>query len=345
MTTSKINLASDPADRPKTIPLRPKIYLCYGRDDMNRGDSHGYLGIAKAIARKTNGALHRLDMPLLADLYPDLPYREACAAYVADNGTPDLVLSREWFRLPDCMRLTSIFCVSKINEELSQRYAKGTKLVSHNITRERLRQEGAEFAHLHPGIDHPLIAVMMVHDHGIGSAPQDLVALCDDFERATIYVCSSPRTREDEFYQFQKRILLEMAQKNRSRDIKVRGYFLNGEKAAGNPHNPYVGLLDQADHIVVVGPSQSLVSEALASGKSVHVYNQTENYAHLEDKGLVHDFNRYALNNHFQTAAIEPVNLTDQIADGIIRDYTDHVQNFGPFRKLCRTIVQKAGFC
>lgn len=345
MAAKKISRASAANDNPRTIPDHPKIYLCYALEDMNRGDSHGYLGLAQAIARKTNGELHRLDIPLLADLYPALSYREACDAYVTDHGTPDIVMSREWFRLPDSMRKTSIFSISNVNEELSSRHARETRLVSHNITPERLAQEGAEFIRHHPGIDHPLVAVMMVHDEESSSVARDLVALCDKFNRATFYVCSSPRTRENEFYAFQRRILREMADRDRSCDFKIRGYFLNGEKVDGNPYNPYVGLLDQADHIVVVGPSQSLVSEALASGKSVHIYNQVEKYNALQNKGLVHEFNRNALNHQFQTASVEPLNLTEQIADGIIRDYYDHVLNFGPWRKLCRTIAQKAGFC
>lgn len=93
----------------------------------------------------------------------------------------------------------------------------------------------------------------------------------------------------------------------------------------GSGDNPYLGMLALARHIVVTEDSVSMISEAISTGKPVHIAAMRgggRRLAHfhesLRDKGIVRDFD-----GRLAEWQYEPVNETPRIAAEIRRRMED----------------------
>ncbi|HRE21359.1 MAG TPA: mitochondrial fission ELM1 family protein [Rhabdaerophilum sp.] len=91
----------------------------------------------------------------------------------------------------------------------------------------------------------------------------------------------------------------------------------------GTGDNPYRDLLAHADALVVTAESVNMVGEALATGRSVHLFRPTggsrkidQFLRGLEARGLVHPFSGAVRDDRY-----EPVDDTDVIAQELARRY------------------------
>ena len=95
-------------------------------------------------------------------------------------------------------------------------------------------------------------------------------------------------------------------------------------------YNPYLGLLANADHIVVAGQSFSLVSEALFTGKNIYLYHPDEPYTHLTKEDYVARLETLNPNAPFPTHTMPPIDMTRQVAEAIIEDYKENTGQLEP---------------
>lgn len=113
----------------------------------------------------------------------------------------------------------------------------------------------------------------------------------------------------------------QIKEKGLEERLTVTGYNF---RALVNDHghfNPYVGLLQEADHVIVCGDSRSLISEPLAAGKPVMLYEAGKDHIGMKQKGLALEFNTCAAHRAFETGKIKPVNLTEDIADKMAQEF------------------------
>ncbi len=308
------------------FPAQPIIYVNFPPESAVGGDMHGLVGIADVVAQKLNGIVHHVSVKTLHNAYPaDLP-AGAYQKFVDDHGRPDILFTLGKSNFPKALHDKSIFVISEINEKLTEKYAANSPLVAHHITADLLNAEGLKFREKHPHIQHPILAVMVASDYNINGFTDSLMKICENDNKATIFICTSPRTSHDDFKRMKQAIMAKLYATRRAYDIVVESFHLNRECYFKGYYNPYLGLLREADHIVVCGQSQSMVSEALMTGKSVHVHHQLNDYSDLVNKGLVHEFNRASGKGNLVTQSVTPINLTEQIADGVIEDYRQHLE-------------------
>ncbi len=310
------------AARPPYIPEKPVVLVSTLGDDPMRGDSHGYIGIGKLVAEKLGGEYHYIDDDMLSTLYPGQKNQDlALAAYLGKIGAPDIVFARfskDWQKI--CGQPP--FTIDNINETLIPIHASEKEIVAHHITPELFKSEGHKFAAAYPDIPRPLVAVMMANatSHGLSSL---LIPAIKDFRESSIFVCSGRRTNEYAYGAMISSLSTSIDKAGLNDRVKILEYPYHAR--GKDTYNPYIGLLDQSDHVIVCGDSQSIVSEAIASGKSVHLFGGDDNYKRMEKKGLVKQFKKYA-GNPLESHAITPVNPTEKAAESIVKSYIRHQQ-------------------
>jgi mitochondrial fission protein ELM1 len=137
-----------------------------------------------------------------------------------------------------------------------------TRGALHRITRERLEQGAAKLLPRVAHLPRPYISVLIGGANASYSfGREEMQKLADALIRAaresggSLLITASRRTGEE------NRALLQSALAG------TPSFLWDGEG-----DNPYFGLLGLADHIVVTNDSVSMVSEAVATGKPVHVF-------------------------------------------------------------------------
>lgn len=293
------------------------VYI--GNDDPTRGDSHGFAGIGARMAQKLNGSYSYLEDKHLKALYPKISPHIALRHYFKDHGKPDIMLSRYYIHHGTMTSHVPLLTVSDINEYLSSELLGERSLVSHHLTPELLEEEGKKFRAHYPDIAHPLIAVTMVNIRNIDAFAQKLVSKCAAYDACTVFLCSSRRTEHDNYAQLKSTLEKLAAEKGLTEKINVTGY--NHHVQEPDAFNPYIGLLDTADHVIVAGESLSMQSEPLAAGKPVIVFESCYTHTRLKKEGLMIDFNACANDTRFEERRIAPVNITENIADRLIEKF------------------------
>jgi len=139
----------------------------------------------------------------------------------------------------------------------------------------------------------------------------------------TIFLCASRRTDADTLRELQDYLSYSFKRRMPQKDIDVRGWQFRPGLAGDGTNNPYQGLIGSADHFIVWGESRSLVSEALMSGRSVHVYKADSPYLDLAEKNYVRQFNAAAEAWQFETARQAPLNLTQKLAEALVEDFRE----------------------
>lgn len=308
------------ADTPTTVNDKgPMVMVYIGDDDPSRGDSHGFKGIGMRMAQKLHGEFHYLENKHLVDLYPDISSpRDAFLKYLKDHGNPDIMLSRYGYHGGMMTSIPPLLLVSDINEGLSDELLGESSLVSHHLTPELLAEQGKQFRDNYKEIKTPLLAVMMVNVRDIEPFAQKMISKAAAYEEgATVFICTSRRTHQDNYTKLKNRLEELAAEKGLTGRLNISGYNFH-EHVGKKSFNPYVGLIQEADHVVVAGESMSMVSEPLASGKPVYIYEPGHGYSSLKKKGLAIDFNKTAPDTRFDDHRIKPVNITEDIADRLI---------------------------
>lgn len=186
-----------------------------------------------------------------------------------------------------------------------------TRTALHGVTRERLAEAAQRFNARLSYLPRPLIAVLVGGSNKHQNcSPETMHQMADQLIAAArecgggLAVTTSRRTEEEN-----ERVLRE-----RLRAVPL--FFWDGVQ-----ENPYLGLLALADAIVVTSDSVSMVSEACATGKPVHVFNMGGGHRKLRQfhKTLMDDGVTRPFAARIEQWSYDPPNETEQIAT-IVRD-------------------------
>ncbi|MFN7113334.1 MAG: ELM1/GtrOC1 family putative glycosyltransferase [Alphaproteobacteria bacterium] len=308
----------------------PMVMVYIGDDDPTRGDSHGFKGIGQRLAQKLHGKFHYIEDKHLAQMYPGTPHPiDGMKLYLRDHGKPDILLSRVAHHSWMMTSITPLMMVHEINESLSANLLGDDSLVSHHLTPEIFDEHGKKFREHYKDIKSPIVAVMLVNIHEIENFAQKMISKCAAHDEMTVFICSSRRTGPDNYDKLKKR-LEELAQeKGISERLKIDGYNFHEHVHNENAFNPYIGLIKEAEHIVVAGESLSMVSEPLAVGKRVMIFEPGHAYSSLRKKGLVTDFKSSADDTRFETPRIKPVNVTEDITNQLVEKFNKVAKKHG----------------
>jgi len=300
----------------------PMVLVYIGDDDPSRGDSHGFKGIGQRMAQKLNGRFHYLEDKHLGALYPGIQISEGLDRYMQEHGRPDILLSRAAYYGGMMTRITPLMMVKDINEGLSEDLLGDSSLVSHHLTPEIFDEHGARFRDHYKDIKTPIIAVMLVNIWDTEQLAEKMVSKCAQHdEPLTVFICSSRRTGSGNYELLKKNIEDRAREKGLGDRLHVEGYNFEKESGKENVFNPYIGLIKEAEHILVAGESLSMVSEPLAAGKRVMVHQSGHSYTKLKKKGLVIDFDDCAADTRFETPHVGPVNVTEDISNRLVEKF------------------------
>tara|TARA_R110002124_G_scaffold233406_1_gene398676 strand:+ start:29434 stop:32109 length:2676 start_codon:yes stop_codon:yes gene_type:complete len=304
------------------VPQRrdqPTLLVNAGINDPTRGDVAGWRGLARAISKKIGGRVVYADDTLVRASFPDaLPnddYQTLLHKFLDGYSPPEYILGEQCSKTMMFMghNAEDSYIITGVNEHISNSLLKEQILVSHNLTQDILHDEGGIFDQKHPTITRPIIAVFLVNPSNEKvqkEFSEKLVALMAHYPESTIYLCGSRRTRVENHTSLLNALRLEVEKTDQADNIDVLSYQFSKDAE----YNPYKGLIARAQHFVIWGDSQSMLSEALYSGKTVyaHRFGRAED---LEGQGYVHQFNELATNTPPFSKEFKPINLTDQIAD------------------------------
>jgi uncharacterized protein len=130
----------------------------------------------------------------------------------------------------------------------------------HRVTAAKLTADSARWAPVFAALPRPLIAVLIGGDNGVYRLTEaSFAALCDRLvalakSGAGLAITPSRRTGDAQRAMLQKRL------------AGLPAYIWDGQG-----DNPYFAMLGSADAIVVTADSVSMISEAAATGKPVHI--------------------------------------------------------------------------
>ena len=317
----------------------PMVLVYIGDDDPTRGDSHGFKGIGLRMAQKLNGRFHYLEDKHLEEMYPDIRSADdGLSRYMQQHGKPDILLSRAAYYGGMMTRITPLMMVKDINEGLSSDLLGDNSLVSHHLTPDIFDEHGAKFREHYKEIKTPIVAVMLVNLWDTEAFAEKMVAKCAQHDEGlTVFICSSRRTGSGSYDKLKKDIEDFAKTKGISDRLNVEGYNFEKESGKENSFNPYIGLIKEADHIMVAGESLSMVSEPLALGKRVMVHQPGHSYTKLKEKGLVIDFEDCAADKRFETPRVEAVNVTEDISSRLVEKFNRVAKKYaGPAGWLIR---------
>lgn len=187
-----------------------------------------------------------------------------------------------------------------------------TRTALHRVTKERLLEAARHFNNRLSYLPRPLIAVLVGGSNRhqkysseiiLRMTNQLLVAARES--GGGLAVTTSRRTGEEN-----EKILRE-----RLRAVPL--FFWDGMG-----ENPYLGLLALADAIVVTSDSVSMVSEACATGKPVHVFSVGDGHKKLGQfhKALMDDGITRPFNGTIELWDYDALNETEKVAT-IVRDH------------------------
>lgn len=328
--------------------VKPLVMACIGQDDPHRGDTHGTIGLAKAIAEMIDGAYVYVDQSVVQRHFNDAAdYNDRdvfCAklcSYLKQFPKPNFLLGRhsgldalEHFS-DDGRNETGFMGYNNcVNEVISSLNGEGLKsLVVHDVTPDMLAVEGRAFTQHYPDILAPLLGIFMGGDPDFShdDAPQDMCPEIEGisqkiadismhYDALDCFIVPCRRTGQARYEAFKTDLEARIAKKNAGgkKSIRVIGQSYD---AALNDYNPYRGLIARADHIAVIGYSLSMVSEVLSAGKNIYL-SDTGLYelSALEDQGYIQ--NILALDGApFPTHEIPECNVTRKIARNMALEY------------------------
>lgn len=327
---------------------RAFIVVDLNDDDPCRGDSHGYIGMARHIAAKTGGEYLQLDRDTLHMMYPrhDYPkddhgHQLRLLELFKERGCPDFFFGihiREMVRDYLDQNGRGIH-ITSYNEYIKPSLWTKLKylrhpLVPHHLTRQKLAYEGHHFAETFQEMPRPFIGVVVIS----GQCPEEYFKeLRNAYDQATIFLCSAWRTPNYHFQQVEKDFRkcfngvagrFPVIAHNYSRDQE----FLDRNET----WNVYPGLLDQADHVFLLGNSESIAAEILATGKSFY-------QSPLYKKSLSHvrTVDDLKPGQPLKTRHFRPLDISNSIASSMIAAQQEQAAS-GGFATIADKIRGKA---
>lgn len=287
---------------------KPLVVFDYGMEEnRTRGDCHGLLGVAREVARLMDFELCILD-----------------ANMPAPEQTPEFYFSpaQGWQRYHPAQ---VPFIHAGWNETLAEKYSDDhdRNIVAHSLDPLALAEEGKFLEEKYPDLPHPLIVLNLAHPH-ITDIPlyvSQLEVMTKSYRARAIFLTGCWRTPREHYAEMKQGILSAFAAAASGEKTKARLYdFELADPANRNAYNPYKGLLARADHVVVLGGSRSMRSEALATGKIPHIdpQNGNDDWHHI-NRGIALNF-RESCRAPVQDK-ITPINRTVSCARKIIEKY------------------------
>lgn len=307
-------------------PTPPKRVLVYKADnDPTRGDMHGYDGIVGQLATLMQATVTEVDDAALAALYPNMqPGETSLKKYISENGAPDVFFGKCSDRFKNFLYDGGTRQIEDIlNETYARLYVKNPELVPHHITAEMLTEAEKNLEATYPGLPQPLIAVFMADasKDEVKDCVEKLTGIVTQYPKASIFVCTSWRTPDHVYKDFMTQMDDALKHTGLENHTTLTGFNLNLRRAAGDSNNPYPGLLQRCDHAIVWGNSHSMVSEVLATGKTVYTLAAVDVYQHTRADGLADCFKTHPAGAPLETRQITPVDVTKQIAQQIYKQY------------------------
>ena len=294
------------------------IWAYIGTDDPTRGDSRGSTGLARKIAEALDGRMMYVDSKMLEQNFPNTRLHESAIQQLMErDGAPDIILGTQGLTAAMNARPKPTMVVSRYNEYLRH---DSTKLVSHDLTPEILADAGREFRAHYPDLPGKIFGVLMAsfNSSSQNSRMRQLASLCAHEPAATIFLCPSRRTDVDSYRLLIARLQNEL--EGRELDKRVRVVAPDFEPMR-NGYNPYRGLLDQADHMLLLGDSQSMVSEAVANGRPLYLGAKSERYSKLQKRGYVRTLSDDAAERPLPQVRLAPVSITERIAGELTAEF------------------------
>lgn len=303
-----------------------RVWAYIGTDDPTRGASHGAVALADLVAQKLGVKMLYVDQFMLEKSFPKTHSIAAqLPLLLAREGLPDILIGQYSTQITDVTGATPTFLIDTIMTTMATNLFQGGKMaeiVPHHVTPGVLHQAGQKFLARHPALKHPLTAIFVNTTAPTEESIQMLADACRATE-GTFYFCPSPR-RTDPYYYEMLTDGFAAACKGQNKEIVAADM-----RDVQLFYNPYLGLLDQADHVIVLGESRSVVSEALVDGRPVHVdwkpgtaeYFEERHYAALENDGYVKCIYGQEAGKPLDSAKLPPLNSTEAIADHIVREF------------------------
>lgn len=309
---------------------KPLVVVDTFADHPDRGDTHGHMGIAKRIAERTGAELLHVDFQSLEALYPATGKGKASKKdhdlrlqkLFEEKGYPDFFFSCHMSLKTRSFlnkRATGVL-VNNFNENILEALGIHTlqELVPHHLTPQMLKYEGHKFATEFQELPRPFIAVN-ASELAVGNKElaQRVAGFRDAHPQAAFFVTSCHRVHPLLLREFTG--LLAQALGDAQKFPVIAFDYVTQMDAYGKDGvcNPYVGLLDQADHIIVEGASCSMVSEALMTGKTVHV--TSEAFEELVERDIVKDIFARNPGEPLPSSATAPIDVTGMAASRLIK--------------------------
>ncbi|MAH06329.1 MAG: hypothetical protein CL561_12300 [Alphaproteobacteria bacterium] len=301
----------------RTQNKSPLVMAWIGQDDPLRGDSQMAVGLAKLCAEMTGGRYVYVDQKMLEAHFPMAKhYREREILALKDFGAPDILIGVEGIRAYDLMDEKPVVSVHHIGESLSRKFCRHN-MVPHNLSDQILHEEGAKFKKIYPDIKGQLVAVMLASPVNTGTLTKRLVQLAEHYDDITYFICpgrralGTERDLEKDFWNAAVK-----GEFNPQMDVRCVDYA-----AIERGNNPYLGLLANADHVIVAGSSYSMVSDALYTEKTVHLAGTSILLSELEEKGHIAYIDKLDLSQPFPTQIMPRLDATREVAEIIVEHY------------------------
>lgn len=306
---------------------QPRVVVdCADGDDDCRGDVHGRIGLARCVA----GLLGAKYTEITRDQCPD-GSRECLKSLIAGEDAPDFVFTRQFLSLPlvdfAVQESAAGLVISSFSENLTKSIAFNDplkdELVPHHLNKQIVDWERDAFAREYAELPRPLIGVLMTYSFSL--YPYDIVlpamkSIQQTVQAGgTVFLCSS-RHCGDEFPGFSNFFREGIGPSAVFVDFHLNARRRNDDEGA--IWNPYVGLLAEADHLVVLGPSKSILSEAVSMGRTVHKLGPRHEFPRLIDGGYLLNIDATA---PLQTKSIEPVGINEALAQALVAYHAEVV--------------------
>ncbi len=311
----------------------PLVVAFIGRDDPHRGDSRGAVGVARAAAEMLGGRYKAVyDDDLTSHFNSKSAYTERLQEFAREfdaEGGVDILLGSTCHEIHGFLKKEPLIIESRWNEEYSEkRIAAPAGLVAHDLTKGKLQAEADLFKTHYPDIKGPLVGIMMGGCCvNIPSIVDDLLLKARHHDALTFFICPSRRTES-----YYDQIMDEI--RNRRRDDFPELVVLGKEyDKAISGYNPYYGLLGSADHLVLIGESGSMISEALFTGKPLYMAHMFQvQMSPLKFQGYLTELDGDT-DKPFISRQMPPLNVTADVAASIADEY---LQKKDEIAKICK---------
>lgn len=299
---------------------QPVIWAYIGLDDPTRGDSRGYTGLARRMAELMDGRMVYVDVAALREKTGDLDVRKLSGAvrkFAAADGHPDVILGTN---SPDVIKadLRPTMLVSSYNEML---VPSRSKLVSHDLTPDMLAEAGKQFRKIYPNLPGKLFGVMLSYprDQAEIKAIEYVADACVHYPQSTIFLCPSRRTDRYRYQEVVSRLHERLNTLGITDRVHIETPSFNTMR---DGYNPYRGLIDQADHMALLGESHSMVSETICAGRPLYLHEKTARpYAHLRKLGYVRSLNMTSPDAPLPEDRLDPIDITTTVAQKLVSEF------------------------